>query len=234
MNIIPVIDLKAGDVVHAKAGYRHNYQPINSPLCQSSRVEDVIAALQDLYPFARYYIADLDAIATNGNHGLLIARLLKHYPKIKFMVDAGFDADFFDRKYPKNYLPVLGSESVRNEHLPTIISSHNRRYILSLDYQENNKLGVKSLFIDAGLWPRDVIIMSLHNVGGTNGPDFKRLQHYKLQHPKHNIIAAGGVRNRTDLEQLKRMGIATILVSSALHNKAFSFVDLQQICSAGL
>ena len=40
MKLIPVIDLKAGEVVHARRGDRDNYRPIVSPLCRGSRPED--------------------------------------------------------------------------------------------------------------------------------------------------------------------------------------------------
>jgi len=42
MKIIPVIDLKDGVVVHAKQGHREHYQPINTDLCKSSDIFQVI------------------------------------------------------------------------------------------------------------------------------------------------------------------------------------------------
>ena len=51
MNIIPVLDLKAGQVVHAKHGNRQNYLPIQSALSDSSEPLTVVRALQSLYPF---------------------------------------------------------------------------------------------------------------------------------------------------------------------------------------
>ena len=68
MEIIPVIDLMHGQVVHARMGQRQHYQPIQSLLCSSSAPIDVVSALLELYPFERMYIADLDAITGQGDH----------------------------------------------------------------------------------------------------------------------------------------------------------------------
>ena len=62
MNIIPVIDIRDGIVVHARGGERANYQPLKSLLTQSVKLEQVIDDLLAWYPFKQLYIADLDAI----------------------------------------------------------------------------------------------------------------------------------------------------------------------------
>ncbi len=229
MQIIPVVDLKAGHVVHAKAVKRELYQPIKTPLCQSSKVIDVMAAFLKLYPFRCCYIADLDAINGIDNHDLIINKLLDSYPEIEFIVDAGFNEDFFNRHYPKNYRPILGSECLNTEHLPTLIQYRDQDYILSLDYTLDNNLGPEALFTEPCYWPKNVIIMPLNNVGSFQGPDFERLQHYQSQYCNHNIIAAGGVRNLEDLKQLNKLGINCALVASALHSKAIDKSDLQYI-----
>lgn len=226
MHIIPVIDLKAGHVVHAIAGNRKHYQPIDSPLCPSSNVFDVIDAFMSVYPFSRCYIADLDAINQSGHHQMVIAELLNRYREVEFIVDAGFDADFFTRHYPDNYLPILGSESLTHEYLKILAENSNFHYILSLDYLMEKQLGPELLFADSRFWPKDIIIMPLNNVGGVNGPDFVRLKAYLAHKRNHNVIAAGGVRNTDDLNRLKNAGIHAVLLASALHSNAIGKTDL--------
>src|SRR5438094_9072462 len=63
MRIIPVLDLKSGQVVRARAGRREDYQPIESHLTASSLPLDVATAFRDHFGFAELYVADLDAIA---------------------------------------------------------------------------------------------------------------------------------------------------------------------------
>ena len=62
MDVIPVIDIKNGQVVHAQGGRRDSYRPIRTPLSPTSAPADVAAGLLRLAPFRNLYIADLDAI----------------------------------------------------------------------------------------------------------------------------------------------------------------------------
>ena len=64
MQIIPVIDLMQGQVVHAKFGQRSTYAPISSDLCTTSAAHDVVAALVKLYRFHVIYIRPLNEIYT--------------------------------------------------------------------------------------------------------------------------------------------------------------------------
>ena len=91
MNIIPVLDLKAGQVVHAKHGDRQNYLPIQSALSNSSEPLAIVKALQSLYPFKHLYIADLDAIQGNDSHVAQIKNIQKCFPDLEIWLDAGFN-----------------------------------------------------------------------------------------------------------------------------------------------
>ena len=68
MDVIPVIDLKGGVVVHARRGDRARYRPIESPLSPTATPLDVVTGLMALHPFRRLYIADLDAIGGTGDN----------------------------------------------------------------------------------------------------------------------------------------------------------------------
>ena len=60
--IVPVLDLKGGEVVHARAGERERYLPIRSRLAAGSAPAAVVDGLLSVAPFRRIYIADLDAL----------------------------------------------------------------------------------------------------------------------------------------------------------------------------
>ncbi|HEY1735370.1 MAG TPA: HisA/HisF-related TIM barrel protein, partial [Methylovirgula sp.] len=89
MKIIPVIDLKGGEVVRAERGARDSYAPIKTPLAASSEPKDVVAGFLALHPFPTLYIADLDAIEGHGSHRETILALEKAFPQVSFWVDAG-------------------------------------------------------------------------------------------------------------------------------------------------
>jgi phosphoribosylformimino-5-aminoimidazole carboxamide ribotide isomerase len=216
MKIIPVIDLKDGVVVHAQQGVRERYQPINTNLCQSSDVYQVIEAFLGVYDFDTIYIADLNAITHQGDHDCLITDVLTSFPHIQFWIDRGYQRY---KKYPGNYLPVLGSECYSDE---TVIElkAFNNHFILSLDYSISEALGAKSLFSDLDLWPETIIIMTLNRVGSNQGPDLDKLNWFCRQYPHKHFIAAGGIRNTADLLALKQVGVQQALIASALHSGA--------------
>ncbi|TAK63265.1 HisA/HisF-related TIM barrel protein [Methylobacter sp.] len=225
MKIIPVIDLKDGVVVHARQGNREHYQPINTDLCKSSDIYQVIEAFLDVYAFDTFYIADLNAITDQGDHNQLITEVLSRFPQTTFWVDKGYQKYNQDAQLPGNYLPVLGSESYRNETILEIEAFENN-FILSLDYSNSNALGAESLFSDPTFWPKNIIIMTLGRVGSNQGPDMDKLAEFCRQYPDKNFIAAGGIRDKLDCILLNEAGIFQALVASALHTGAIKNEDI--------
>lgn len=227
MKIIPVIDLKDNVVVHARQGDREHYQPINTKLCESPDIYQVIKAFLGVYDFDTFYIADLNAITRQGNHDHLINDVLACFPQIMFWVDSGYQPYIKDAKRPGNYLPVLGSESYNDETIFEI-NSFNNNFILSLDYSASETLGAKNIFYDQALWPDTIIIMTLNRVGSNQGPDLNKLKKFCGQYPHKNFAAAGGVRHSADLQALKQAGIQQVLIASALHSGAIGRENILQ------
>ena len=228
MKIIPVIDLKDGVVVHARQGNRKHYQPINSDLCKSSDIFQVIEAFFGVYEFDAFYIADLNAITHQGNHNHLINNVLARFPQITFWIDKGYQKYDRGAQLQENTLPVLGSESYRNETISEI-KAYKNNFILSLDYSNSRALGAPSLFYDPTFWPENIIIMTLERVGSSQGPDLNKLAEFCRQYPDKNFIAAGGIRNKQDLMALSEAGIHQALVASALHSGAIKTEDIKQL-----
>lgn len=228
MKIIPVIDLKDGVVVHARQGNREHYQPINTDLCRSADIYQVIQAFLGIYDFDTIYIADLNAITCQGNHDHLISEVLTRFPKITFWIDKGYQRYDASLKHPKNYLPVLGSECYRDDNISEIKAFGNN-FILSLDFSKSGALGASSVLSDTSLWPDNIIIMTLDRVGSNSGPDLDKLRKFCRQYPDKNFIAAGGVRNKQDLIALSGIGIHQALVASALHSGNISSEDIAEI-----
>ena len=63
MRIIPVIDLMGDTVVHAIAGQRSAYRPVQSVLASQSTPDGIGRALSQTFQATSVYVADLDAIA---------------------------------------------------------------------------------------------------------------------------------------------------------------------------
>jgi len=227
MKIIPVIDLKDGVVVHARQGNREHYQPINTALCQSPDIFQVITTFLGVYEFDNFYIADLNAITGQGSHSRLIAEVLARFPHITFWIDRGYQKYDQNTQYPGNTLPVLGSESYRDETISQI-KAYKKNFILSLDYSNSTALGAPNLFSDSSFWPQNIIIMTLGRVGSNQGPDLNKLTEFCRQYPDKNFIAAGGIRDTQDLLALRSEGIHQALVASALHYGTMGTDDIAE------
>lgn len=217
MQIIPVIDLKNGVVVHARQGNRERYEPLKSDVCQACDLFEVIETLNQRFGFSLFYIADLNAIMQEGDNSSLIHQAINAFPRIVFWIDSGFPLYDNDFRQQLNYFPVLGSESFREDNISEL-KKFNNAFVLSLDYSATGALGAKSLFDIDSLWPEQIIIMSLTKVGSNRGPDVEKLADYCRRYPQKNFIAAGGVRHIGDLTALQQIGIKQTLIATALHN----------------
>lgn len=235
MKLIPVIDLKGGEVVHARRGERDSYRPIVSPLCRGSRPRDVVAGLLGVYPFDSLYIADLGAIQGQGDHAREIAALGRAFPQLELWVDCGLG----DVALCRDWLAlnagtlVLGSEAVREPQILHRLRGQvpAERLILSLDYRGEEFLGPAEILDQVEEWPARVIAMTLARVGSGAGPDFARLDEIKRHGRGRNIFAAGGVRGGEDLLELARRGISGVLVASALHERRIGRTEIDAVAA---
>jgi phosphoribosylformimino-5-aminoimidazole carboxamide ribotide isomerase len=230
MEVIPVIDLKEGTVVHARMGQRALYRPIETPLARGSDPIDVVAGLMSIYPFATFYVADLDAIGGIGDNRVAVARVKGAFPQLTLWIDSGI-ADLgtaIDWLQQGLGLLVLGSETQSDAALAYHLCE-NRNVVLSLDFRGAEFQGPPALLSETGAWPQRVITMTLDRVGSHGGPDLGRLQAIKAIAAGRDIYAAGGVRDGKDLRTLAQAGIAGALIASSLHNGRITTADLQRL-----
>ncbi|MDI4664191.1 nickel transporter [Xanthobacter autotrophicus] len=223
MQLIPVIDLKGGCVVHARRGERDAYRPIHTPLAATSAPQDVVAGLLALAPFRTLYVADLDAIAGTGGHGEVVAALGKAFPQLDLWVDAGeaTAAQVRARVACGRGTGVVGTESLPDAAAAVEVLAEPG-VILSLDHDAAGPRGPAVIHEDARLWPGRVIVMTLARVGSGEGPDLDALARTAARAARAgrqpSLYAAGGVRGPEDLVRLAAAGAAGVLVATALHD----------------
>jgi phosphoribosylformimino-5-aminoimidazole carboxamide ribotide isomerase len=219
LRIIPVLDLKGGQVVRAEMGRRDRYLPIVTPLSESSDPVSVATGLRTLHPFSCFYIADLDAIEGRASNSAALARLRAMAGAPELWVDAGIsDADALSAALAEPSLrPVLGSESQTDDSLLRRFRDHPD-VVLSLDFFADGFRGPPSILEQPEIWPDSVIVMTLARVGSATGPDIARLAEIKAKAGGRSVVAAGGVRNETDIRALSALGIAAALVATSLHD----------------
>lgn len=230
MQVIPVIDLKGGIVVHARKGERANYRPIETPLAPGGRPGDVVAGLLSLHAFATLYIADLDAIGGAARNEAAIADIKRRFPQLVLWVDSGLATleaarGWLDRDI--GHL-VLGSEMLADGAAAASLAA-DPRVVLSLDFRGPDFQGPAELLENAAAWPRRVIAMTLDRVGSHAGPDLDRLRAVKDLAGRREVYAAGGVRDAADLRALDQASIAGALVATSLHDGRISPADLKAL-----
>ncbi len=230
MQIIPVIDLKGGVVVHARMGQRALYRPIETPLARGSDPVDVASGLLSVHPFATLYVADLDAIEGTGDNRAALQLVKQAFPQLMLWVDSGI-ADYEGAagwlQQGLGHL-VIGSETQTDAALAYHLGE-NARVVLSLDFRGPDFLGPPALLEQSDAWPQRVIAMTLDRVGSHAGPDLGRLRAVKAAAKSRSVYAAGGVRDAADLRALAQAKIAGALVASSLHDGRITAPDLRQM-----
>jgi phosphoribosylformimino-5-aminoimidazole carboxamide ribotide isomerase len=222
MDLIPVIDLMGGQVVHARGGQRESYGPLRSQLCAGSDPLDVVGGYLSLHPFPMLYIADLDRIRKQGDNGPVVERLRAAFPDLRLWVDGGLSTLAACQAWLGRGLGdlVLGSESLGDAGLAGRLAElgHGRRVVLSLDFRGEAFLGPPALLERSDLWPEQIIVMTLARVGAGRGPDLECLKAVARRALGRRLYAAGGVRGAADLRQLADLGLGGVLIASALHD----------------
>jgi HisA/HisF family protein len=234
MEIIPVIDVAGGLAVLARRGDRASYKPIVTPLATSSDPADVAKGLATLYPFRKLYVADLDGIEGRGRNVHLVPALSRALPRAEIWIDAGTGSRGAARALlaaPVTTL-VIGSESLETAAvLKDIMAEAPTRTVLSLDFLGEEFMGPQALLKDVNLWPQRLIVMTLGRIGSGEGPDVARIAEIASRAQGRRIYAAGGIRDRADLDAVRAAGGTGALIATALHDKKITAGDLKEIAS---
>jgi phosphoribosylformimino-5-aminoimidazole carboxamide ribotide isomerase len=227
-ELIPVIDVLGGQVVHARFGDRAHYRPIRSRLCDSARVADVVAALLDLFAFKHLYVADLDALLGRPRQLASIDLARRAAPKVSLWIDSAIRNSEDLAAIAERGTPVLASETLSAADAERLLAACPTA-VLSIDTLGDRLLGEPALLEQLRHWPAHVIAMSLARVGSGVGPDLARIGALRRLAPRSRGYAAGGVRDAMDLRRCREAGAAGVLVASALHDGRITRADLERM-----
>ena len=223
-RIIFVLDILNGKVVHAVKGEREKYGPVHnfSKVCESS---DPLQIVDDLSP-RELYIADLNRLEGSGNNDEVIEQLGW---KTSLMLDCG--ASTMDDVHLGQEMAgsvILGTETATLELVESASSFYPRSINMSIDIKDGNILTNEPAFnippIDLikmlnGYDINDLIILELSKVGTSSGINTEFLEQV-VDHSDHNILLGGGIKDMDDISHLKDIGLAGVLVATAVHNGA--------------
>lgn len=240
MIIMPVLDVQGGIVVHGKHGNRSEYLPIQSVLCDNSQPMDVARALRAKFGLHCLYLADLDAIAGASPLLGLYQELVRD--GFRLWVDPGVrNAAQAQTMLETEDLEVLvlGLESIESpkEWERILTDCGSPRVCPSIDLKDGRPLTaieewrtssaevVVREVVSMG-WQR-LLLLDLARVGSGEGIGTESLaRHAREKSPDIELYLGGGVRGVEDLRMLESLGIAGVLVASALHDGRISSRDL--------
>ena len=235
--MIPVIDLLGGCVVHAVKGERKHYQPVTSVLCDTPDPLAVARAFRDNLGLSEIYVADLDAIQSSGqiSHSEIIAALASE-EKLNLILDIGVSDVQSIRAwlYRSAHKMIVGSETLHTWNvlrtLPAEIDED--RLVFSLDLRAGKIVSrcpvlssmspIEALeHLQAFGW-REVIVLDLARVGSSEGIDRVLVAEARANLPHLNLLVGGGIAAPEEVVELKSLGIAGVLIASALHSGAIT------------
>ena len=251
MQIIPVLDIAGGIAVHAQAGDRTRYAPLESGLAPG-RVGDPVAVLRAFHAnlgIHECYVADLDAIQGGAVQRTLIRELAEFHTGFSgaLLVDAG-------THLPEGALEVLscgasevvvGLETLHAfSDLESIINVVGpSRLVFSLDLRLGSPIlhpamqdargpGPEALVLAeqaANTGVGSILILDLGRVGTGCGVDLGLVESTRRRLPNIRLLVGGGVLTRLDLERMRDAGCDGALVASAIHTGRLTPGDLAAV-----
>jgi phosphoribosylformimino-5-aminoimidazole carboxamide ribotide isomerase len=225
MHILPVLDLKAGQIVRAVAGERARYRPVVSQIARSSEPSDVAEGYRFHLGLSELYLADLDAIGSGRPNFQTYMQLREH--GFRLWVDAGIKSvrDVAALHETGVERVIAASETLKS--FAVLEAACRRlgpdRIVFSLDLltsrrrSEGGLMTMAAKAVAAGV--RCVIVLDLAKVGMGQGTGTESLcRGLAAEYPHVAIYAGGGIRGREDLQGLRRDGVRGALIASAFHD----------------
>ncbi len=232
-----MIDLAQGQAVHARAGDRALYPPLESVLIPGREGDPLalVQAYRDALGARECYVADLDAIQGGKLQYDLLRGLARGAGPCGLLVDAGAHSpdEVKDVLAVGAAAVVIGLETLPNLDLlgAAVAAAAPGVVVFSLDLRlgrpvlspeaaatdagrlEPDELASRA--VDAGL--ETMLVLDVGRVGTGRGVDLELLRRLRRRFPSLRLLAGGGVAGPEDLTRLAEAGCDGALVATALH-----------------
>ncbi len=235
VRIIGVIDMLGGRAVHARAGNRDRYAPVQTAAgwpIDPGNAKTLAEVYTDVLGVPEIYAADLDAILKQQPQDEVTRELSSLTAPL--WLDAGVrSVDDARRAVALGASRVIvGLETLPSfDVLSDICATIGRdRVAFSLDLRDGQPIVSNGTRVEGARSPEEianlavlsgvntVIAIDLARVGTGRGLDVDLLRRIHSAAPSAPLVAGGGVRNWDDLVQLGKAGCSAALVATALHN----------------
>ena len=233
LELLPAIDIKNGKVIQ-----------LSSAVSGSSTV--MVEPLEVIQRFSSagskwIHLVDLDAAYGTGEN----AKLIKHLVQMS-QVDIQLSGGIANQKSldaalattaKRVNISTAGLEDI--DWIKNVIEKYRERVCVGLDVTHGSLvargsgkvIGDLDHFIsvlnEAGC--SRIIVTDNSTDGALVGPNFQLLEQV-INQSSAEIVASGGVSNLSDLQQLRKMGLAGAIVGKALYVGQFSIEEALDTC----
>ena len=246
-RVIPVLDIKNGQAVHAVGGIRSHYRPLQSILHPSCEPLELARAYRDLLDLRELYVADLDAISGQRPDPSLYRKLAGQ--DVHLWIDAGLkDEDDLDALVDLDHTTiVVGLETSAGPDAVRAILDRTdpSRVVLSLDLFEGvprltkgadwaatGLEGLSQQILDLSVCR--LLLLDLARVGTGRGTGTgELLLRLRESRPAVEVSVGGGISAIEELIAVRTAGAAAALVGSALHDGRLGRKQLDRLVDQG-
>lgn len=233
LELLPAIDIKNGKVIQ-----------LSSAVSGSSTV--MVEPLEVIQRFSSagskwIHLVDLDAAYGTGEN----AKLIKHLVQMS-QVDIQLSGGIANQKSldaalatsaKRVNISTAGLEDI--DWIKNVIEKYRERVCVGLDVTNGSLIArgsgtvigdldhFISVLNEAGC--SRIIVTDNSTDGALVGPNFKLLKQV-ISQSSAEIVASGGVSNLSDLQQLRKMGLAGAIVGKALYVGQFSIEEALDTC----
>jgi phosphoribosylformimino-5-aminoimidazole carboxamide ribotide isomerase len=248
MRILPVIDLAGNVVVHAVAGQRNAYRPIESLLAEDATATAIGSGFVKHFGASEVYVADLDAIGGDEPRWELYRALAA--TGLRLWLDCGLASEQRAALLQKatEHEPIIsrfiiGLESVKSpQEIRSILRVLDaEQVVFSLDLRNGQICNAHDVWLEMGaeavaatvleMGIRSIIVLDLAQVGMGRGVGTLALcRTLRNMSCEWELIAGGGISHLENLSKLEQVGCDVALIASALHDGRLTS---EQLSAAG-
>jgi phosphoribosylformimino-5-aminoimidazole carboxamide ribotide isomerase len=245
LQIIGVLDLRGGRAVHARAGARDRYAPVQNAAgwpIDPGNARTLAEVYTEVLGVPEIYAADLDAILDRAPQIEATKSLVSLGAPL--WLDAGVrSVDDARRAIDLGvHRVVVGLETLPSFDVLTAIcaAAGSDRVAFSLDLRDGqpiltNGTGLGDVpsaetiaYLAAISGATTLIVIDLARVGTGRGVDVELLKRIHAAMPTLNLVAGGGVRGWDDLLGLAKAGCSAALVATALLDGRITASDISE------
>lgn len=233
-HLVGVIDLRQGQPVHAIAGRRHAYRPVQLPgTNQPSGASDLASFYRSL-GLTKLYVADLDGLVDGNPQWNAIEQLLAREARFdEVLLDVGWRGQesaarrkqFAHLLHSRTELrPIAAAESaVTPAALAALCDLLSPgRVFVGLEYFQGRWIaesGDEAGWIESAITQQigGAVVLDLDSVGRGQGPTTAdACRRVKQACPSLCVVSGGGIRTADDYQVLAEAGCDRGLVATAL------------------